>query len=101
MEASTSGKHQDEEVQQEDPQQPPSPPPHNNQEEEDDGEDEEEAPQQPSQKLSRVRARVKKNHPVELIMDNTNSGRITRYKSRLANFCEHYSFISSIEPMKV
>jgi hypothetical protein len=34
-------------------------------------------------------------------MNDINSRRITRSKTRLTNFCEHYSFISSLEPMKV
>ena len=88
-------------------QQPPSPPRQENdnanneegQEEEQD--DEEDVPPRPKQKLSRVRARVARDHPVEQIYNDIQTGRITRSKSRLANFCEHYSFISSIEPMKV
>ena len=104
MEASTSGTHQDEEdgeVQQEDPPQPPSPPPQGNDNtNNNEDEDEEEAPR-PKQKLTRVRASMKKNHPIDQILDDINSGRITRSKTRLANFCEHYSFISSVEPMKV
>lgn len=106
MEASTSETRQDEENEkvQQDPPQPPSPPPqgndNNNKEEEEEEEDEDEAPRL-KQKLTRVRASVKKNHPVDQILDDINSGRITRSKTHLANFCEHYSFISSIEPMKV
>ena len=38
---------------------------------------------------------------VEQILNDIQTGRITRSKTRLANFCENYSFISSIEPMKV
>ena len=111
MEASTSGTHQDdgnEDVQQDEPRRPPSPPPRENnnanknqeiQEEEQDNE--EDVPPRPKQKLSRVRARVSRDHPVEQIFDGIQTGRIARSKTRLANFCEHYSFISSIEPMKV
>ena len=40
-------------------------------------------------------------HPIEQIYNDIQTGRITRSRTRLANFCEHYSFISSIEPMKV
>jgi hypothetical protein len=106
MEAPTSGTRKDdgnEEVQQDDPPQPPSPPPQANNdninEEEDD--DDEEASPQPKQKLPRVRARIDKNHPVEQILGDIQSRRITRSKSRLANFCEHYPLISSVEPLKV
>ena len=38
---------------------------------------------------------------MEQIYNDIQTGRITRSKTCLANFCEHYSFISSIEPMKV
>src|SRR3989337_2335581 len=106
MEASTSGTRQDygnEEVQQDDPPQPPSPPPqaNNNNINEEEEEDDEEASPQPKQKLPQVRARIDKNHPVEQILGDIQSGRITRSKSCLDNFCEHYSFISSVEPLKV
>ena len=110
MEASTSGTHQDEEneeVQQDEPHQPPSPPRQendniNNEEgQEEKRDDEEDAPPWPKQKLPQVRARVSRDHPVEQIFNDIQTGRITRSKTRLANFCEHYSFISSIEPMKV
>ena len=68
---------------------------------EEERDDEEYASPRPKQKLPRVRARVVKDHPVEQIYNDIQTGRITHSKSRLANFCEHYSFISSIEPMKV
>ena len=110
LEASTSGTRQDEEnedVHQDEPHQPPSPPPQennntNNKEgQEEEQNDDEDVPPRPKQKLSRVRARVSRDHPVEQIFDDIQTGRITRSKTRLANFCEHYSFVSSIEPMKV
>ena len=106
-EASTSGTHQDdgnEEVQQDDPPQPVSPPPQANNDnvnEEEEDDDDEEASPQPKKKLPRVRARIDKDHPIEQILGDIQSGRITRSKTRLANFCEHYSFISSVEPLKV
>ena len=92
------------------PHRPPSPPPQENNnasnnevggggEEEEDNE--EDVRPQPKQKLSRVRSRITRDHPVEQIFNDIQTGRITRTKTRLANFCEHYSFISSIEPMKV
>ena len=40
-------------------------------------------------------------NPVEQIFDDIQIWRITRSKTSLAKFCEHYSFISSIEPMMV
>lgn len=42
-----------------------------------------------------------KNHPVDQILTDINEGRITHSKTHLANLCEHYSFISSVEPLKV
>jgi hypothetical protein len=57
---------------------------------------EEEAPQAPS---TQVWATIQWNHPVDQIMGDINKGVTTR--SRLANFCEHYSFVYSIEPFRV
>jgi hypothetical protein len=57
---------------------------------------EEEAPQAPP---TQVRATIQRHHPVDQILGDVSKGVTTR--SRLANFCEHYSFISSIEPFRV
>jgi hypothetical protein len=57
---------------------------------------EEEAPLAPP---TQVRATIQRNHPVDQILGNISKGVTTR--SRLANFCEHYSFVSSIEPFRV
>jgi hypothetical protein len=57
---------------------------------------EEEGPQAPP---TQVRATIQRNHPVDQILDDIGKGVTTR--SRLANFCEHYSFVSSIEPFRV
>ena len=56
---------------------------------------EEEARAPPTQ----VRATIQRNHPVDQILGDISKGVTTR--SRLANFCEHYSFVSSIEPFGV
>jgi hypothetical protein len=48
---------------------------------------------------SQVRATIQRNHPVDQILVDINKGVTTR--SRLANCCEHYSFVSSIEPFRV
>ena len=84
-------------VQQDKPRRPPSPPPrennnsNNNEERQEEEQDnEEDVPPRPKQKLSRVRTRVSRDHPVEQIFDDIQTGRITRSKTRLANFCEHY-----------
>jgi hypothetical protein len=58
--------------------------------------EEEEAPQAPP---TQVRAMIQRNHTVDQILSDISKGVTTR--SRLANFCEHYSFVSSIEPFRV
>jgi hypothetical protein len=57
---------------------------------------EKEAPQVPP---TQVRATIQRHHPVDQILGDISKGVTTR--SRLANFCEHYSFVSSIEPFRV
>jgi hypothetical protein len=42
---------------------------------------------------------VQRGHPVDNILGNIEKGVTTG--SRVANFCEHYSFVSSFEPFKV
>jgi hypothetical protein len=57
---------------------------------------EEEAPRvTPTQ----VRATIQRHHRIDQILGDISKGVTTR--SRLANFCEHYSFVSSIEPFRV
>jgi hypothetical protein len=57
---------------------------------------EEESPQTlPTQ----VRVTIQRHHPVDQILGDISKGVTTR--SRLANFCEHYSFVSTIEPFRV
>ena len=93
---------ENEEVHQDEPHRPPSPPPQENnntnneegQEEEQD--DEEDVPPRPKQNLSRVIARVSRDHPVEQMFNDIQSGRITSSKTCLSTFSEHYSFISII-----
>jgi hypothetical protein len=58
--------------------------------------EEEEAPQAP---LTQVRAMIQRNHPVDQILGDISKGVTTR--SRLVNFSERYSFVSSIEPFRV
>jgi hypothetical protein len=57
---------------------------------------EEEAQQAP---LAQVRATIQRNHLVDQILCDIIKGVTTH--SHLANFCEHYSFVSSIEPFRV
>jgi hypothetical protein len=56
----------------------------------------EEAPWAPP---TQVRATIQRHHLVDQILGDISKGVTTR--SRLANFCEHYSFASSIEPFRV
>jgi hypothetical protein len=56
----------------------------------------EEAPWVPP---TQVRVTIQKHHPIDQILGDISKGVTTR--SRLANFCEHYSFVSSIEPFRV
>ena len=65
-------------------------------ENDDDGE-----PIQPQRQVShpRVNQSVQRDHLVDNILESIQRGVITR--SRLASFCEHYSFVSSLEPLKV
>jgi hypothetical protein len=56
---------------------------------------EEEAPRAPA---PQVRATIQRNHLVDQILGDISKGVTTH--SRLANFCEHYSFVSSIEPFR-
>jgi hypothetical protein len=60
---------------------------------EDDG-DKEEAPPH-----LRVCQNIQIDHPVDNILGDIEKGVTTR--SRVANFCEHYSSVSSFEPFKV
>jgi hypothetical protein len=57
---------------------------------------EEEASQVPP---TQVRSTIQRNHLVDQILGDVSKGVTTR--SRLANFCEHYSFVSSIEPFRL
>jgi hypothetical protein len=57
---------------------------------------EEEAPQIPP---TQVRASIQRHHPVDQIFGDISKGVTTH--SRSATFCEHCSFVSSIEPFRV
>jgi hypothetical protein len=66
-------------------------------EQEDD--DEDQIQRQPSVAHPRVHHTIQRDHPVDNILGSIKRGVTTR--SHLANFCEFYSFISSLEPLKV
>jgi hypothetical protein len=57
---------------------------------------EEEASQIPPTQL---RSTIQRNHPVDQILGDISKRVTTR--SRLANLCEHYTFVSYIEPLRV
>ena len=42
---------------------------------------------------------IQHDHPVDNIIGSLRKGVITH--SHLANFCQHYSFVSPLEPLKV
>jgi hypothetical protein len=48
---------------------------------------------------TQVRANIQRDHPVDQILADISKGVTTC--SCIANFCEHYSFVSSIEPCRV
>jgi hypothetical protein len=47
----------------------------------------------------RVHHIIQRDHLVDYILDDTKKGVTTR--SRIANFCEYYPFVSSFEPFKI
>jgi hypothetical protein len=77
----------------------------------DDYEDQEEPPQEedndqdkeddegPRPPHPRVHQAIQRDHPVNTLLGDIHKGVTTR--SRVAHFCEHYSFVSSIEPYRV
>jgi hypothetical protein len=58
--------------------------------------EEEDVPHAPP---SPIRATIQRDHPVGQILGDISKGVTTR--SCIANFCECYSFVSSIEPLRV
>jgi transposase InsO family protein len=55
--------------------------------------------QDPRPPHPRVHQAIQRDHPVNTILGDIHKGVTTR--SRVAHFCEHYSFVSSIEPHRV
>jgi hypothetical protein len=62
----------------------------------DQDEEDEQVPRPPH---LRVHQAIQRDHPVNTILGDIQKGVTTR--SRVAHFCEHYSFVSSIEPHRV
>jgi hypothetical protein len=65
-----------------------------NEDKEDDQEIQGQRPSHP-----RVHQEIQRDHPVNSILGDIHKGVTTR--SRVAHLCEHYSFVSSIEPYRV
>jgi hypothetical protein len=53
----------------------------------------------PRPPLPRVHQVIQRDQPMNSILGDIQKGVTTR--SRVAHFCEHYSFVSSIEPYRV
>jgi hypothetical protein len=94
---------QDEEHAQEDEDQDDEPPQEedidqeggeDDQEKENDQEIQDQRPPHP-----RVHQAIQRDHPVNSILGDIHKGVTTR--SRVAHFCEHYSFVSSTEPYRI
>jgi len=64
-----------------------------------DGDDEEPIQRQSQVTHPRVHQSVQRDHPVDNILGSIQRGVTTR--SRLQNFCGFYSFVSSLEPLRV
>ena len=47
----------------------------------------------------RLRQTIQRDHPIDNILGSLQKGVTTR--SHLANFCQFYSFVFSLEPLKV
>jgi hypothetical protein len=54
--------------------------------------EEEEVPQAPS---TQVRTNIQRDHTVDQILGDIS--KVVTTRSRIANFCDHYSFVSSID----
>jgi hypothetical protein len=55
--------------------------------------------QEVSEPHPRVRQSIQRDDPIDNILGSIRRGVTTR--SKLANFCEHYSFVSMLEPIRV
>src|SRR5687767_1270184 len=64
-----------------------------------DANDQDKEDEQPRPPHPRVHQAIQRDHPVNTILGDIHKGVTTR--SRVAHFCEHYSFVSSIEPHRV
>jgi hypothetical protein len=103
MQASTPTQDEDQAQDEEDEDQEDEPP---QEEDMDQGGDEDDQDKEDDQEIRsqrpphpRVHRAIQRDHPVNSILGEIHKGVTTR--SRVAHFCEHYSFVSSIEPYMV
>jgi hypothetical protein len=103
MQASPQTQDEDEAQEEEDEDQDNEPP---QEEDIDQGGDENDQDKEDDQEIRdqrqphlRVHQAIQRDHPVNSILGDIQKGITTR--SRVAHFCEHYSFVSSIEPYMV
>jgi transposase InsO family protein len=100
MQASPPTQHEDQAQEDEDEDQDDEPPQEKDidqggdDDKEDDQEIRDQRPPHP-----RVHQAIQRDHPVNFILGDIHKGVTTR--SRVAHFCEHYSFVSSIEPYRI
>ena len=59
------------------------------------------AQQQDGQTFPRLNRMNQVHHPVDNILSDISKGPQTRSRAKLSNFCEHYSFVSSVEPTRI
>jgi hypothetical protein len=64
-----------------------------------DANNQDKADEEPKPPHPRVHQAIQRDHLVDTILGDIHKGVTTR--SRVAHFCEHYSFVSSIEPHRV
>lgn len=64
------------------------------------GDDEDES-QPTREQFPILEAQAKKDHPTNQILKEIKQGRITRSKLKMANFCEHYSFVFLVEQIRI
>jgi hypothetical protein len=65
----------------------------------DDNDQDKEDEQDPRPPHPRVHQAIQRDHPVNSILGDIHKGVTTQ--SHVAHFCEHYSFVSSIDPYRV
>jgi hypothetical protein len=102
MQASPPTQVEDQDQEEEDEDQDDEPP---HEEDIDQGRDDEDQDKEDEQEIwdqipphPRVYQAIQRDHPVNSILGDIHKGVTTR--SRVAHFCEHYSFVSSIEPYR-